>query len=75
MADKSIEINLDSFGSNDNSMKLNMDNDDIGDIDLGISAPGDIPGLELLMNDKKIKKKPSGKSGFFLLIKIFPKFL
>lgn len=63
MADKSIEINLDSFGSNDNSMKLNMDNDDIGDIDLGISAPGDIPGLELLMNDKKIKKKSSDKSG------------
>jgi len=73
MAGSSIEINLDSLGSDSKTIstspiKLNIneidDDDDlidsssIQDIDLGsgFGKSSTIPGLELLMNDKKIKK-------------------
>jgi hypothetical protein len=67
MDSSSIEINLDSLGSdnktiNTSPIKLNIDDinnnaldtSDIQDIDLG--TDNSIPGIELLMNDKKIRK-------------------
>lgn len=69
MADSRIEINLDSFGSNSKTIntspiKLNiedsndnlLDDSSIQDISLDTSSSA-VPGLELLMNDKKLKKK------------------
>lgn len=68
MADSRIEINLDSFGSNSKTIntspiKLNiedsnnlLDESSIQDISLDTSSSA-VPGLELLMNDKKIKKR------------------
>lgn len=78
MAGSSIEINLDSLGSdsktiNTSPIKLNInsidDDDDlldtssIQDIDLDTTfgKSSSIPGLELLMNDKKLKKNSESR--------------
>ena len=74
MVDSSIEINLDSLGSdsktiNTSPIKLNIDENKennsnidasgIQDITLETSSFSTVPGIELLMNDKKIKKNAS----------------
>ena len=67
MDSSSIEINLDSLGSdsktiNASPIKLNIDsiNEDSLDTssiqDINLGTENTIPGIELLMNDKKIRK-------------------
>ena len=68
MDGSSIEINLDSLGSdsktiNTSPIKLNIDDinehslDTTSIQDIELNTENSIPGIELLMNDKKIKKR------------------